>query len=30
MALPATRQWHLRIPTVVPCEYCMEAALMSR
>ena len=29
VVLPATRQWHLRITTVVPCEHCMEAALAS-
>ena len=29
VVLPATRQWHLRITTVVPCEYCMEVALVS-
>ena len=29
VVLPATRQWHLRITTVVPCEHCMEVALVS-
>ena len=28
MVLPATRQWYLRITTVVPCEHCMEVALV--
>ena len=26
MALPATRQWHLNITTVVPYEHCMECS----
>ena len=30
VVLPATRQWHLSIATVVPYEHCMEAALVSQ
>ena len=30
VVLPATRQWHPRIATVVPCEHCMEVALVSQ